>query len=248
LKIDIHRVESKRDGMKKEMALVSKSLQSVLLRFKLALKYRKAQREKLFDQAVNVARRRSEAAGILKDVIVKLDKIKNSLARGSRQLAESDKEEKVLRGKYKELLMGRIPASAEEIDEILSDNGHDLEQSKKKFINKIEGTFAELDRKIVEIGRQKGELPAMLEKYKKTVDYYERKSEILRKTLKMYKNELVNFDSEIADTIEEEELLLQEYTDFSERLGAVASIPASMEKLLDKNLGKPGEDDSASQT
>ncbi|VAX19197.1 hypothetical protein MNBD_NITROSPINAE04-321 [hydrothermal vent metagenome] len=246
MKIDIRRVESKRTGMEKEMAQVSKSLQSVLSRFKQALKYRKTQREKLFDEAEKVARRRMETARILRDVVIKLDKTKSALARGSVKLSQTEKEESVLRGKYKELLMGRIPADVEDIDEILSDNGHGLERRKKMFLSRIEDTFAELDRKIAQIGRRKGELPATLEKYKKTVDYYERKSEILKKTLKMYKNELVNYDSEIADTIEQEELLLQEYTDFSERLGAVASIPGAMERLLEKNLGKAGANDSAS--
>ena len=162
------------------------------------------------------------------------------------KLAEAEKDESVLKGKYNELLLGRIPADPENVDEILSDNGHDLARRKEKFLSKINDTFTELDREIVKVGRQKGELPAMLEKYKKTVDYYERKSEILKKTLKMYRSELVNYDREIADTVEEEELLLQEYTDFSERLGAVASIPASMKRLLDKNLEKAGGNDSAS--
>lgn len=245
MKIDIRRVESKRTEREKEMAQVSKSLESVLLRFKQALKYRKSHREKLFDQAEKVARRRSETAGILKDVIIKLDRTKSSLAHGSMKLAETEKDESALKEKYKELLMGRIPADAENVDEILSENGHDLARRKEKFLSRIEDTFNELDREIAKVRRQKGALPAKLEKYKKTVDYYERKSEILKKTLKMYRSELVNFDREIADTIEEEELLLQEYTDFSERLGAVASIPVSMERLLDKNLEKAGGNDSA---
>ncbi len=231
--------------MEEEMAQVSKSLQTVLARFKRALKYRKTQREKLFDEAAKVARRRMETAKILKDVVIKLDKTKSSLERGSVKLAQTEKEESALKGKYKELLMGRIPADAEGIDEILSDNGHDLARRKKIFLNRLEDAFAELDRKIEETRRQKGELPATLEKYKKTVNYYERKSGILKKTLKMYKSELVNYDSEIADTIEQEELLLQEYTDFSERLGAVASIPGSMERLLEKNLGETNGNNSS---
>lgn len=246
MKIDIRRVESKRSEKEKEIEQVSKSIERVLRRFKQALKYRKAHREELFNQAEKVAKRRSETAKILKEVIVKLDKTKQSLAHGSEKLAGTEKDESALKGRYKELLMGRIPADPESVDKILSDSGHDLAREKERFLSKIEDAFAELDREIIKVRRRKGELPAMLEKYKRTVDYYERKSEILKKTLKMYRSELVNYDREIAETIEQEELLLQEYTDFSERLGAVASIPASMERLLDKNLEMADKNHSAS--
>lgn len=246
MKIDIHRVESKRNEREKAMARVSKSLDSVLARFKQALKYRKKRRENLFDQAEKVAKRRAETVKILKEVIIKLDRTKSILVNESMKLAETEKNESLLKAKYEELLNGHMPADSGNVDETPRDNGHDLASRKEEYLSKINDAFAELDREIVENRRQKGELPAILEKRKTTVDYYERKSKILKKTLKMYRNELVGYDREIADTVEEEELLLQEYTDFSERLGAVVSIPASMEKLLEKNLEKANGKQSVS--
>ncbi len=243
MRIDISRVESKRAERDKEIRDVSCSLENVLSRFKKALKLRKERRERILNKAEKVAARRVEASRNLKSVIIKLDKTKRSLVRGKERLIIVEKEEAVLKGKYEELLIGRVPQEPDGVKDMMSDNGDDLSRRKQKFIGRITDAFDELEAEMDRIKKHKGQLPKRIEVDTKRAEAYQRKRVILAQTLKMYKDELVEYDEDLIRTIGEEELLLQEYTDFSERLHTVVSIPVSMDRLLARNLEIDGEKD-----
>ncbi len=236
MKIDIRRVEYKRRDQEKEMTQVTKSLELSLARFKEALQCRNEQRNHTARMIDNATSRRDEAIQTLKVIDKKLEETKANLASQKHDLKVLAKEEAVAKGMYKELLAGRLPVDVSYAKIAKFESPDDLVLQKEKFLAKIESLFDKLDDEIADLSRRIRMLEKLISGGVRRVELLNQKRSILSRSLQLYKKELAQLEKTLASTIEEEELLIHEYTDFTQRLKTVATIPASVDKLLARTL------------
>jgi len=236
VKIDIRRVEYKRKDQEKEMTQVTKSLELSLARFKEALQYRNEQRNHTARMIDNATSRRDEAIGTLKVIDKKLEETKANLVTQKHDLKILAKQEAVAKGMYTELLAGRLPMDADYAKTARLKSPDDLAAQKEKFLMKIESLFDKLDDEMADLSRRIRMLEKLISGATRRVELLNQKRGILSRSLQLYKKELAQLEKTLASTIEEEELLIHEYTDFTQRLKTVATIPASVDKLLARTL------------
>ena len=236
MKIEIRRIESKRGDLEKEFASVSGSLAGIFSKFKEALEFRREFRERLIQKSRKVTSRKAETVQVIKEIEKKIETCRRLVDDGSVELMNLKRQESVVKGRYKELLAGRLPTASQESEPDFSGNGFQLEERKRLFLSRIEAAFAELEQELSLATGRRVELEESIDKESKRLKLYHQKRDILHKTMALYGDDLVRFDQQLAKTIEEEELLIEEYIDFMERLSSVVSLPPTMERRLSQNL------------
>lgn len=237
MKIEIRRIESKRGDLEREFSSVSGSLADIFSKFKEALEFRRELRERLVQKSRKVTTRKAETYQVIKEIEKKIESCQRLVDDGSVELVNLKRQETAVKGRYKELLAGRLPSSpSQKAEPDFSGNGFQLEERKRLFLKRIEGAFTELEQELSQATGRRAQLDDSIEKESKRLKLYHQKRDILNKTIALYGDDLIRFDQELAKTIEEEELLIEEYIDFMERLSSVVSLPPTMERRLSQNL------------
>lgn len=243
MKIDLHRVEAALKERERDVVRLRETLNGALDEFEVVLEYRRGLRERLAASGEKVSRRMEETEEVVRAIERKQDRAERILAMNREELKDLEKDEKIAKGKYNELLMGRVPPRPGG-GVMEAGNGADLSRMKSEFFERIENAFHELENEINGLKSRGGALRAQVAEDTKRMKLYGEKKQILSKTLALYKSDLKKYEKQLAQTIEEEERLIEEFTDFLERLDSVAAIPASVREALEKNLQSARENGS----
>lgn len=241
MRVDLHRVETALKERERDVARLRESLNGALDKFQEALEYRRGLRERLAGMVEKVSRRMEETGEVVRAIDRKRDRAERVLAMNREELKDLEKDEKIAKGKYNELLMGRVPPRPGGAAVTATDNGADLSKMKSEFFERIENAFHDLENEISGLKSRGDNLRAQVDEDTKRVKLYGEKKKILSKTLALYKSDLKKHEKRLAETIEEEERLMEEFTDFLERLDSVAAIPATVRDALEKNLQQARE-------
>jgi len=228
-------MESLRLKEEKEIAVAVDSLQKTLERFREAFKFVRDRRESLSSSLRKVTALRKETIQTLKSIVQKTDTVRKEIAKDKKELETLEKEERILGGRYKELLSGRMPpgagGNASGLEEG-TETGYDFSRKKERFLRSIKGAFDELDIKLDETKRKTSAIREAIADGRRRIDVYNRNRAILFKKLDIYKNEAFSREKELNHIFELEFSILQEYSSYADQLRRAIPIPVSAENTL----------------
>lgn len=222
-------IESSRLRVEREVAAAVDSLEKSLSRFREGLKFRRAKRERLVDSSSKVTALKRETVSALKKIVMKTDAIKKEVGRDKERLKELKRGEAVLKGRYNELLSGRLPAPGG-----VPGTEENLPRLREEFLRKVRESFDELDAGLARIREERDSLLSRVEGGEKKMMELERKRDILFKKLKIYKGELYSHERELKTTLERERELLAEYERFARSLKPAAELSQGAKNVLSR--------------
>lgn len=223
-----------------EAARVMKSLNAIMSAFQDGMDAREKKRARGEESLVKLSALRRETVEALKAAVKNSDRLKKEHHRVKDSLSSLQRQEAVARGRYTEILSGRLPmAKGDEgengFESLFHKESEELSVRKDQFLTRLANVFSGLENEIREIEGRGKELREKMGDCEAKLSGLDRKRVILFQKLEIYKTESVEMERAIKSTEEEEERLLRDYTEFTRRLKPVLSLPPSTEKMLGKN-------------
>lgn len=235
---DHNRADGRRVATEKEVAGAVETLEKILVRFRGSLKYRRERRARQVETLEKLTALRKETVASLKNIVTNTDRLKKEISRAKDDAARLSREETSLKGKYMELLSGRMPAEeggiAGSFDSLFAPQDVDLADRREKFLGRLKSSFAGLDAKLSETARKRGESQEKMEQGGQKIKAFDRKRQVLFQKLEIYKGESSRIERELKIAADEEETLLKEYEDFVRRFKASLSVPPAVEKIVQR--------------
>lgn len=226
-----------------ESAKTLAALNAVMSAFVEELDSREKRRARAQESFVKLSALRRETLDALKDIVKNTDRLKKEAQRAKDSLTNIQRQESVTRGKYMEILSGRIPmANGEETEGVFETLFHkeseELSARKDQFMSRLTNVFSSLESDIREIEIRSRELRETITDCENKLGAFERKRVILFQKLEIYKSESAEMERAVKATEEEEEKLLRDYAEFTRRLKPLLALSPSTEKMLEKSLRK----------
>jgi chromosome segregation ATPase len=223
-----------------------KSLNTIMSAFQDGLNAREKKRARSEESLVKLSALRRETVDALKDAVKNADRLKKELHRVKDALSSLQRQEAVTRGRYTEILAGRLPmANGDEgeggFESLFHKESEELSVRKEQFLTRLTNVFSNLESEIREIEERGKELREKMTDSEGKLGALERKRVILFQKLEIYKTESAEMERSIKSAEEEEERLLRDYAEFTRRLKPVLSLPPSTEKLLEKPPASPAK-------
>lgn len=227
-----------------EAARAMKSLNAIMSAFQEGLNAREQRRARAEGSLVKLSALRRETVDALKAAVKNADKLKKELHMARDTLSSLQRQEAVAKGRYTQILSGRLPmVNADEgeggFDSLFHKESEELSVRKDQFMTRLTNVFSSLESEIGEFEGRGKELREKITDCDRKLGELERKRVILFQKLEIYKTESAEMETAIKSSEEEEERLLRDYSEFTRRLKPVLSLPPSTEKLLEKNLPVP---------
>ncbi len=227
-----------------EAARTMKSLNTIMSAFQNGLDSREKRRARAEESLVKLSALRRETVDALKDAVKNADRLKKELHRVKDALSSLQRQEAVARGRYTEILSGRLPMANGDEGEggfasLFHKESEELSVRKDQFMTRLTNVFSSLESEIREIEGRGKELREKMADCDGKLTALERKRVILFQKLEIYKTESSEMERAVKSSEEEEERLLRDYSEFTRRLKPVLSLPPATEKMLEKLPSSP---------
>lgn len=215
-------MESRLTALEKEVGQTLDSLKSALGGYRDKLKTSRARKAQAKERLDKLAALRKETADTLKKLVKNIDLLKKDLLRSREELSRLKREETVVKGKYLEMLTGRLPGTGKEeingaFDSLFEKDKEELAARKEQFLATLSGAFSELEGRLKEMEDKRKRLTEKTSQADDGVKSGERKREILFEKLSIYRSETVELERTLAIAAVEEEKLFAEYSGFVSR-------------------------------
>ena len=223
-----------------EAARTMKSLNAIMSAFQEGMSAREKKRARGEESLVKLSALRRETVDALKTAVKNSDRLKKELHHVKDTLSSLQRQEAVARGRYTEILSGRIPISKGDegengFESLFHKESEELSVRKDQFLSRLTNVFSGLENEIRGLEGRGKELREKMGDCETKLADLERKRVILFQKLEIYKTESAGMERIIKSTEEEEERLLRDYSEFTRRLRPVLSLPPSTEKMLGNN-------------